>query len=161
MSIIPYFLYLVLIAFHEVILQGATSIRGVSINLPAILVFTVALHKSESATAWFAFFTAIVMCAGTPLTMGWNALGLVVLSVTIYHAREQLNLDSMAAKLILLIAGVLAHNILNIAINQPSDFGYQLWRIALTGTLYTGGVAYLLYAFFARMTSGRRARTLF
>lgn len=161
MTVIGYILYLVLISFHEVIFRDATSIQGVSINLPAIIVFSVALHRSESETAWFAFFAAIVMSAGTPLMMGWNAIVFVTLSLVIFHAREQLNLDSMVTKLALLITGVLVHNFLSIAITQPSDFWYQLWRIGLPGTVYTGAVAYLVYVALFNGMPRRRRRTAY
>jgi len=161
MMIVGYILYLLLISFHEVILRDATSIAGVTINLPAIVVFSIALHKSETESAWFAFFAATVMCAGSPLVMGWNAVIMVILSLVLYNAREQLNLDSMVTKLVLLIAGVLVHNLVCIAITQPSDYFYQVLRFGLTGTVYTAAVAYLVYALLFGRTSRRRSRSYF
>ena len=61
MRAIGYLLYLILIAFHEVILRGGTSIAGVSINLPAIIVFSVALYRSEAEAVWFALIAAMVI----------------------------------------------------------------------------------------------------
>jgi len=161
MRAIGYLLYLVLIAFHEVILRGATSIAGVSINLPAIIVFSVALHRSEAETVWFAFIAAMVMSAGNPLGMGYQALTMVLISLAIYHAREQLNVESMVTRLAMLIVGVLIHNSLLLAFTRPSDFWYQMWRFSLTGTIYTGAVAYLIYTLTLGRFSRRRSGALF
>jgi hypothetical protein len=161
MRAIGYLLYLVLIAFHEVILRGGTSIAGVSINLPAIIVFSVALYRSEAEAVWFALAAALVMSAGTPLIMGYQVLTMVFISLTIYHAREQLNVEALVTRLALLIAGVLLHNILTLAMSRPSDFFYQLWRFSLTGTIYTGAVAYLIYTVIVDRFSTRRSRSAY
>jgi hypothetical protein len=158
MSFIPYILYLVLIAFHQVVFRDATSILGITINLPAIIILSVALNKSEFIACWFAFFGAIIMCAGTPLVMGMQALLLVILSLILCHVRERLNLDSMVTKLSLLMVGILLHNIFSIVINQSVEFVYQLWRFALPGTIYTGIAAYLLYGLSSSALFGRRSR---
>jgi hypothetical protein len=161
MRAIGYLLYLVLIAFHEVILRGATSIAGVSINLPAIIVFSVALHRSEAEAVWFAFAAAMVMSAGAPLSMGFQVLSMVLISLAIYHAREQLNAEALVTQLVMLIAGILIHNSLELAFTRPSDFWYQMLRFSLTGTIYTGAVAYLIYTIILGRFSGRRSRALF
>ncbi len=158
MRAIGYLLYLVLIAFHEVILRGATSIAGVSINLPAIIVFSVALHRTEAETVWFALLASLVMSAGTPLSMGYQVLAMVLISLAIYHAREQLNAEALVTKLVMLIVGVLLHNSLMLAFTRPSDFWYQMLRFTLTGTIYTGAVAYLIYTIIIERFSDHRSR---
>lgn len=161
MRAIPYIFYLLLIACHEVLLRNMTSIQGVTLNLPAIIVLTVALYRSELAAVWFGFIVGVVMSAGNPEVMGWNALVLSVLALVAFHARERLNLDSFAAKLILLIGGVLIHNVVTILVNQQPEFLYQLWRLALTGTVYTGLVATIFLSLLEGRTSGRRVHSLF
>jgi hypothetical protein len=161
MRAIGYLLLLILIAFHEVILRGATSIAGVSINLPAIIVFSIALRRSEAESVWFAFVAAMIMSAGTPLSMGYQVLSMVLISLAIYHAREQLNAEAIVTQLAMLIVGVFIHNTLTLAFSRPSDFWYQMWRFSLTGTLYTGAVAYLIYTIFLGRFSGRRSGALF
>ena len=157
---IGYLLYLVLIAFHEVIFRGATSIAGCSIDLTAIIVFSVALYRTEGETVWFALIAAMVMSAGVPLSMGYHALTLMVISVVIFHAREQLNIESMVTRLAMLIMGVLLHNILMLAFLRPPDFFHQLWRFALPGTVYTGAISYLIYTLIVARFSGQRSRSL-
>lgn len=161
MRAIGYLLYLILIAFHQVILRGATSIAGVSINLPAIIVFSVALHRSEAEAVWFALAAALVTSAGTPLSMGYQVLAMVLISLAIYHAREQLNAEALVTKLTMLIAGVLTHNILMLAFARPSDFWFQVLRFGLTGTIYTGAIAYLIYTIVLGRSSGRRSGAIF
>lgn len=160
MRVIGYLLYLVLIAFHEVIFRSATSIAGGSIDLTAIIVLSVALYRTEGETVWFALIAAMVMSAGTPLSMGYHALTLVIISLVIFHAREKLNVESMVTRLAMLIVGVFLHNILILAMLRPPDFFYQLWRFAMIGTIYTGAVAYLIYALIVARFSGHRARSI-
>jgi rod shape-determining protein MreD len=160
MKIVQYILYLVLIAFHETLFRNLTGIQGVTINLPAIIVLTVALYRSELAAVWFGFLVGVVMSAGNPEAMGWNALVLSVLAVLAFHARERLNLDSFAAKLIVLIGGVAVHNVVTILVNRQPEFVYQLWRLALTGTVYTGVVATIFLSLLEGRATGRRTRML-
>lgn len=151
---------LVLVAFHQAILSGATDILGVTINLPMMLVVAVALHHSETEAVWFAFAVGIVSAAVLPATMGWQTLVMVILAVGAYHARERLNLDSPLARLSLIIAGVAVHNIISIFIIQPEEIVYQIWRFALTGTLYSALVASAFYVFRQSTTTGRRSRSM-
>ncbi|HVP07547.1 MAG TPA: hypothetical protein VMS71_06860 [Candidatus Acidoferrum sp.] len=161
MSIIAYFFYLVLIAGFQVILRPLTSFWGVSLNLPIFIVLTVAWYKSELTAVWFAFFAGIVISAGTPLVMGWHALAMPVLAWGTFHARVRLNIDSPAARLSVVFGGILLHNILTVAISQPDGFVYQLWRTGLTGAVYTGLLAYLLFRLRDGLFGSRRARARF
>ena len=151
---------LILVAFHQAILAGATDILGVTINLPIMLVVAVALHHPEIESLWFAFAVAIVASSVQPAVMGWQALTMVLLAAGAYHARERLNLDSPLARLALIIAGVAVHNVVSIFIIQPEDIGYQIWRFALTGTLYSALIASAFYVFRQSTTTGRRARQM-
>ena len=92
--------------------------------------------------------------------MGYQVLTMVLISLAIYHAREQLNVESMVTRLAMLIVGVLVHNTLMLAFTRPSDFWYQMWRFSLTGTVYTSAVAYLIYTIALGRSSGRH-RALF
>jgi rod shape-determining protein MreD len=161
MRLLPYIFYLIVISFHEVIFRDATSIVGISIDLPALIVLTIALYKAEKTAVWFGFIVGVVMAAGNPVTMGYHALVLAALALITFHARERLNLDSFAAKLILIVGGVLIHNIVTILVIQPSEIVYQLWRFALPGTIYTGLVSIIFLFFLEGLVTGRRVRALF
>ena len=137
MKLLPYFLYLVLLAFYEVILRDLISINHVSINLAAFMVLIVAMYKSEMASLWFGFFCGIVLVAGHPDMMGIQSGMLAAIGLGSYHVRRRLNLDSLSAKLLLILGGVLAHNLLTVILNTPRGLLGALWSPVLMGALYT------------------------
>ena len=161
MRLIPYILYLLLIALHQVILADVTSVYGATINLAAFLVLAVAVYKTEVAVAWFGFAAGIMLAAGLPLQMGWHALVLVVLGMAAFHVRERLNLDSLYAKLLLMFVGILLHNVLVILISQANGFLYLLWSSALPGAIYTSLVAMVYFAFKEGLITYQRLKTIF
>ena len=92
--ILPFLLYLWLVALHQVILGEVVSIYGVGINLPVLLVLLVGLHKSELDTCWFGFFVGMVAFAGLTDMMGWHALVMAIIGYLAYHMRVKINLES-------------------------------------------------------------------
>jgi len=64
MTIIPYLIYLLLVALHVVILKDVTTIYTVPLNLSAFLVLAVTLYKDDMTAIWFGFFAGLVMAAG-------------------------------------------------------------------------------------------------
>ena len=161
MRVIPYFLYLLLIALHQVILSDVTSVYGVTINLAAFLVLAVAVYKTEVAATWFGFAAGVTVAAGLPLQMGWHALVLVVLGMAAFHVRERLNLDSLYAKLLLMFGGILLHNVFVILINQADGFLFLLWSSALPGAAYTCLVALVYFAFKDGLITYQKLETIF
>ena len=145
--LIPYLLYLLLVGLHQVILRDVTLIYNAAINLPAILVLAVAIHKSEISALWFAFLVGVVMAAGMPSAIGWHALILSALALAAFHFRQRLNLDSMYSRVLLVSGGVLVHNILSLLVNQPDAFIYQLWSNALLGAVYTSLIVWVFFLF--------------
>lgn len=160
MKILKYILLLILVAFNEVILRDVTNIMGVAINIPAMIVMALALRESELEAAWAGFIVGVVMAAPTPASMGWHALVLSALALGAHHAKERLNMDSPLARLSLIIGGVLLHNILTILISQPVDVLYQVWRYALTGTVYSAVIASMFFVIRRSVVTGRRVRTI-
>jgi len=143
--VIPYVIYLLLLAMYQVIFANMISIYGATVNLAALMVMLVASFKSEAAATWFGFFCGIVLAAGIPDAVGWQALVLALLGMVAFHFREKLNLESLRARLILVVSGVLAHNLLNIAIVHADAFWYRLFIDGVLGTIYTGLIAWLFY----------------
>jgi rod shape-determining protein MreD len=158
MSILAYIFYLVLIAAFQVIGQPLTTFWGVSVNLPVLIVLTLAWTKSELTATWFGFWAGLVMSAGTPQIMGWQALIVAILAWGTYHARERLNVESLAARLAALFAGILLHNALTLLVTQSEAFLYQLWRTALAGAVYSSVLAYLYFRLREGTFSVRRAK---
>ena len=159
MNILVYFLYLVLIAAFEVLGRPLTTFWGVSVNLPVLIVLSVAWTKPELTGVWFGFWAGLVMAAGTPLVMGWQVLAMAFVAWGAFHARERLNVDSLLARLSVMFAGVLLHNALTLLITQSEAFLYQLWRTALTGAVYTSLLAYLFFRLREGSPGGRRLGT--
>lgn len=151
MRLLPYFFYLVLLAFYEVILRDLISINHVSINLAAFMVLIVAMYKSELVSLWFGFVCGIVLVAGHPDMMGIQSGILAAIGLGSYHVRRRLNLDSLNAKFLLILGGVLAHNLLTVILSAPSELFGSLWSPVLTGALFTE----LLAAGFFLVASGK------
>jgi rod shape-determining protein MreD len=160
MKYIQALLLLVVVAFHEAIFRNATDILGVGIDLPAMFVVVVALHHTELDAIWFAFVVGVVAGAVLPVSMGWQALTLVLLAVGAHHGRDRLNLDSPLARLMLIIGGVLVHSIVMIFVVQPADIVYQIWRFALPSTLYSAIVASAYYVLRQSASTGRKIRVV-
>ncbi len=161
MKLIPYLVYLLLIAMHEVIWRDVTAIHGVTINLAAFLVLAVALYKSELTVVWFGFFAGLILAAGMPDRLGWHALALSAVAFTAFHVRERINLKSPFAKFLLMLGGLFLHNVLVVLINQSGGFLYLVWHSALTGAVYTSILTLLFFAFKDGYVTVRKIRDIF
>lgn len=142
---IPYLLYLWLIAFFQVILKDATAIYGVSINLPMLLVMLVAVYKSEMATIWFGLFVGLTAYAGSGFNLGYQVFYFCVFGFLAYHLRERLNLESLFARLLLVISGVFAHNLIMVLTETPDKFLVEIFLRALPSAVYTTIIAWFFF----------------
>jgi rod shape-determining protein MreD len=147
MRIIPYIIYLLIVALHQVALKDITALWGAPLNMTALIVLAVALYKSEVTAGWFGFFAGLVMAAGTPALMGWHALILAAVGLAGYQFRERLNLESFASRVLFIFGGVLSHNVVVLIVNGSDALFYRLWANALPGAVYTtiAGVVFLLF----------------
>jgi hypothetical protein len=144
-KIIAYIIYLLLIGLHVVVLRDMTGILGVVINLPAALVLLVALYKNEVSATWFGFAAGLVAAAGVPGRMGWYALLMAVLALAACFVKERLNLDSLKARLLLVLGGVFVHNAAVLVISRADSFLILVASSALTGAIYTTLIAWLFF----------------
>jgi rod shape-determining protein MreD len=161
MKLLPYLLYLLIIAMHEVIWRELTAFYFVALNLPAMVVVIVAIYKSETTAAWFGFLAGVVIAAARPGTMGWQALFLAALAVAVYHIREKLNLESIYSKLLLIVGAVFVHNIASILINGTDRFFYMIWMYCLPSTAYTTVVAWVFFLFKERQITAEKLKSVF
>ena len=145
--IIPYILYLLLISFHDVILDDATRIFNASIHLSTLFVFAVALYKSEITATWFGFAVGIVTSAEVPQMMGWHAFLLACLAVLAYQVRQRLNLESIYSRILVIAGGVLVVGLINLLLESFDSFFYLIWGRVLLGTIYTSLVAWIFFMF--------------
>lgn len=160
-KLLPYLLYLLLVAMHEVIWRELTAFYFIALNLPAMIVVIVAIYKSETAAAWFGFFTGLVLAATRPDTLGWQSLLLAAIAVAVYRIREKLNLESVYSKLLLIVGAVLLHNMASIIINGTDRFFYMIWMYCLPSTAYTTLVAWIFFLFKEGKITSEKIKSVF
>jgi len=159
--LLPYLLYLLLIAMHEVIWRDVTGLFFVALNLPAMIVAMVATYKSQTAAAWFGFLAGVVISASEPSLMGWHGILLAALGLAVYHIREKLNLESIYSKVLLIVGAVLFHNIFSGVINGTDRFFYTLWTFCLPSTAFTSVVAWIFFLFKERSITAEKLKSVF
>jgi len=161
MKLIPYLMYLLLIAGHATILRQVTSIYGVTISLAVLTVLLVAIYKSEFTALWYGFVAGLVVAAGVPSQMGVHALVMTALAVGAFHTRERLNLDSLYAKVLLVAGGVLVHNIALLALQPGPGFWFLLISAALPGALYTTLLAWVFFLIKEKRVTWQSIKAIF
>ena len=161
MRIVPFLAYLVLIALHIVITDDFTSILSAKINLAAFIILAVALYKGELASLWFGFFAGLTVGAVLPETMGWHALFGAALGLLAYHMKERINLDFLAARLLITFVGVFAFNVATEAVTQPDGLGHLWWSAGLTGAVYTTALGTIFFSIKHGLLTGRRVKSIF
>jgi cell shape-determining protein MreD len=162
MAIIPYLLYLLLIGFDAVILKDTITIYTASINMPVLVVLTVALYKNEVTAVWFGFFAGLVAGAGgPPALLGWQALIMAVLAAAGSFVRERLNLDSLRARLLVVLIGVLLHNLISLALSRSDGWPVFLFSYVLAGAVYTTVLAWLFFLVKEGRLSAEKIKAIF
>jgi len=160
--VIPYLIYLVLIAFHVVILQSATSIYTASIDFPALVVLAVAIYKDDIPATWFGFVAGLVAFAGGPPSqLGWQGLIMAALALVACQIRDRMNLESLRAKLLLVLAGILVHNTAVLLVSQADGFLLNLVTYVLAGSVYTAVLAWLFFLLKERILTAEKIRAIF
>ncbi len=159
--LIPYILYLLLLATYHVILIEPTQIGAVWLNLAALMVIAVAVYKTEDVAIWFGFFAGLVAYAGDPSTLGWHALALAAVALAAVQLRERLNLASMWSKLYLMLGGVLTHTILAVLIMRPERLFHEIWAVTPLVAVYTTAVAWIFFLFKEGHLSWKRIKSIF
>ena len=162
MTVLPYILYLLVIAAHVVILREQMVIYTASLNLPALMVLLVAMYKDDVQATWFGFLAGLVMAAGGPPSqLGWQALVMASLALVSCSVRLRLNLDSLNAKLLFVLGGVMLHNLIVLIIDGTDGFLFYVGSSALAGAVYTTAVAWLFFMIKEKRLTIARVRALF
>lgn len=159
--LIPYIIYLLIIAMHEVIWRDVTGLYFFALNLPALIVVSVAIYKPEFTAIWFGFLAGIVLAASQPEKMGWHALILAAIGGAVFHVRNKLNLESIYSKILLIIGAVLVHNIASVIISGTDRFFYTFWTYCLPSTAYSTLVAWIFFLFKERRITSQKVRSVF
>jgi hypothetical protein len=161
MRLVPFLLYLVLIALFVVILEDLTAIFTARINLAAFAILAVALYKGELASLWFGLCAGLVAGAVLPNAIGWYGLFGATLGLLAYHMKERLNLESLMARLVITFVGVLAFNLAVLAVVQNEGFGYLWWAGGVGGAAYTTALATIFFTIKHRVLTGQRVKSIF
>jgi rod shape-determining protein MreD len=159
--VIPFILYLFLIALHQVIIKDATAIYSSTIDMAGMLVLLVALYKSELISLWFGFVAGVVLSAGHPGLLGWQAIVLGILGIVAYQVRERINLESLYAKLLLVLSGVFIHNVLTILISGGEGFFRLLLTSAFPGAVYTMVVSWVFFLIKEKRLTFQKIKSIF
>ncbi|MCB2231263.1 hypothetical protein KQH82_11150 [bacterium] len=161
MRLIPYLIYLILIAMHQVFLQDMTSIAGVRIDLAGLIVMAIALYKSEVITLWFGLVAGVVWAAGMPDAFGWYGLLLALVGVTAFHLREKLNLESFYSKILFMLGGLVVHSMGMTIIEGGDGVMTRLWTNALPDGVYTTIVALIFLLFKDGVITYQKFKSIF
>lgn len=161
MKFIPYLLYLWLIGFHEVIGRDVTSIYGCTFNLAALILLLVAYYKAEVSAAWFGLLVGLVLSAGRLDMMGWNSVMFAAVGVGAYHVKERLNLDSMYARLLLILGGVLIINILTQVQFGLESVWFRLLTEMIPSAIYTTVIGWLFFLFKDGHITYKKVKSIF
>jgi len=159
--IIPYILYLYLLALHYVILSDMTSIYGATIDMAALIVSLVALYKSELTALLLGIAAAVVIGAMDLSLMPWEMFLLGSISLIVHQCSFRLNLESITSRLLLLGVILLVHKAAITLVMAPSDFLFLLLRSVITGTIYTLILGWLFFAYKDGHISWGRIKELF
>ncbi|MCX6827522.1 MAG: hypothetical protein NTV06_09725 [candidate division Zixibacteria bacterium] len=147
MKIIPYILYLYLLAFFYSILSEIITIYGVTIDLTVLMIALIVFYKSEEAALWFSSAAAIIAATQRPSSMPWEIISLAGVAVIANQLKLRMNLESLVSRLIILGGFLLIHNIAITASISLDNFAFVFIRYIIPGTAYTLLVGWLIFFF--------------
>lgn len=164
MRIIPYILYLLLIAFFRINLSDIFAIGGIEIILTPLLVILVALYKEPIEAVWFGFAAGLVYDATDPSHLGIQMLILSLMGVATAHIKERFNLDSLKSRVVIvgiaLIIYAIPHTLIYTT-SGTSEFLRLMFYVTLPSAIYTTIVAWIFFLFRAGHLSYGKLKSLF
>ncbi|UCG60918.1 MAG: hypothetical protein JSV52_11390 [Candidatus Zixiibacteriota bacterium] len=159
--VLPFLLYLWLVSLHQVILNDATSIYAATINIPAVVVILIGLYKSELDACWFGFMVGVVTYAGIGDSMGWYVLVMALLGYLTFHVRAKVNLESIYSRVLLVLVGVLIHNVAVLIMAGSDGVFYLLVTGVVTGAVYTAVIAWVFFLFKEGKITAKKLKAIF
>ncbi len=164
MKLLPYLLYLLLIAFFRTNLHEVFAIGDIEIYLTPLLVLLVALNKHYLVALWFGAAAGLMFDAPDPRLLGVHMLFLALMGIFAAQMRERFNLDSLKSRVLLVLIGLLAYAIpytLLYTTSGTSEFFRVIIMIGLPSVVYTTMVAWLFFMFQSGHLSYRKLKSLF
>jgi cell shape-determining protein MreD len=164
MRVIPYVLYLFLIAFDRTLLSGFIAIGPAQIYIAALLVLLVAQHKSYITALWFGLVAGIVFAAPDPSRMGIQMFVLAFLGAALAQMKVRFNLDSLRSRFLLLVGGLALYAVphtLFFTTAGPDAVGFTFLRVALPSVAYSAVVGWIFFMIQTGHFSFAKLKTLF
>jgi len=164
MRLIPYVLYLFLIAFDRTLLSGLIAIGPAQLYTAALLVLLVAQHKSYTTALWFGIAAGVVFSAPDPSRMGIQMFVLAFLAAALAQLKVRFNLDSLRSRFLLLVGGLVMYAIphtLFFTTAGSDAVGFTFLRVALPSIAYSAVVGWLYFMIQTGHLSFTKIKTLF
>lgn len=161
MRIIPYFLYLFLIGFYQVVLMEPLMIWGVWIALAPLMVSLVAIYKSQVTAVWFAAGAMFVVNAGDVAASSLQMIVATLVALGIGRYKDHLNLESLPARLALVVAGCFILELVRVTLVTGDGLFFTYLRYMLPSILYTGLVAVLFFLIKDDVISYQKLKRMF
>lgn len=161
MRVIPYILYLYLLAFHYTILSGVVAVWGVTVDLTALMVILVGLYKSETTALWFAVGAAVVSGTLRLDLMPWELFLLGSTALVVSRVSIKMNLESITSRLIILGGFLFIHQLAITLLTSPDDIVFMLYRSIVPCTLYSLIIGWFYFQFKDGRITWQKVKSLF
>ena len=161
MKVIPYILYLYILALHETILSDLLSIYGAAIDLAVLMVVLIALYKSELTTLWFAVCAAVIAGTVRPDMMTWQMLALVVPAMVVSRVSARVNLESLSSRLLILGGFLLIHeSVISFLLSHDGPL-FVIYRLILPSAVYSLLVGWIFFLIIDGRITWQKVKALF
>jgi len=161
MKIIPYIIYLYLIAFHYTILSEIVDIYQITFDLAAVIVGLIAMYRSESVALWFALAAAVVAGSRNPELIPWEILLLGGTAVVVNQVSLRVNLESIASRLFIIGGLVFVHVLAVDLLVSRADVLFSIYRHILPTVLYSLVVLWILFLIIDKKLTWPKIKSLF
>ena len=164
MRVLPYALYLFLIAFYRTNLLSLFSIGPIQIYLSALLVILVALNKDDLTALWFGLAVGFIYDAPNPEFLGTHMIILSLVGIATSIIKQRFNLESMKSLILLVIVGLLVYSIpytiIYVSTGAGEFFRFTVER-SLGSVAYTALLGWLFFMFQSGRLSYQKLKSIF
>jgi len=144
-KILPYILYLFIIAFYRTLLIDPLSIFGAVIDLSAMMVALIGLYKNENVALWFAIGVSILIGSQQLHVMPWEMLVLGGGALIVNQCGFRMNLESVMSRIMVLGAFIFVHQIAVSLLVSPDIILYALYKKILPSVIYTVIIGWVFF----------------
>ncbi|MBN4076125.1 hypothetical protein JYT16_00245 [Gemmatimonas aurantiaca] len=135
--LLPYVLYLFLIAFHQTLVGDLFAIWGVDISSGALAIMLVALYKPQTVAVWFGAAVALLITSGDSIAAAITMVIASSLAVGAEYFKGRLNLESMTARLSVVFVGCLVFETTAALLFSGTGLVYMWFRFTIPTVVYT------------------------